>query len=288
MPYKRGMKWYAQVRKDGLKREKIFLTKKEAVDWEAEMRRKPVSEWLERTDTTCLADWAQLYLDFAKSSFSTTTYKEKRSMFRNLFKDVDPSMPVAKLKPTIILSYVVKQKEARSGYAANKDRKNLVAAWNWGMKYMDPPLPGPNPCLVERMPEIRQPRYVPPEEDFWKVYEVAEGQDKVMLLAFLHLAARRSEIFRITWADVDFGNSRIRLWTRKRQGGSYEYDWLPMGSFRIFFQTFQSCTRWVMASSICRPRFILDQLAVFPIPYLIDSLLFSGCGRDARDVINPG
>ena len=50
MPYKRGMKWYAQVRKDGLKREKIFLTKKEAVDWEAEMRRKPVSEWLEKTD----------------------------------------------------------------------------------------------------------------------------------------------------------------------------------------------------------------------------------------------
>jgi hypothetical protein len=28
----------------------------------------------------------------------------------------------------------------------------------------------------------RQPRYVPPEEDFWKVYEKAEGQDKVMLL----------------------------------------------------------------------------------------------------------
>jgi integrase len=115
-----------------------------------------------------------------------------------------------------------------SWYAANKDRKNLVAAWNWGMKYMDPPLPGSNSCLVERMPEIRQPRYVSPEEDFWKVYEVAEGQDKVMLLAFLHLAARRSEIFRITWADVDFENSRIRLWTRKRQVGTYEYDWLPM------------------------------------------------------------
>jgi len=228
MPYKRGMKWYAQVRKDGLKREKIFLTKKEAVDWEAEMRRKPVSEWLERTDTTCLADWAQRYLDFAKTGFSAKTYHEKRSMFRSFFKEIDPAMPVMKLNPATILSYVVKQKETRSGYAANKDRKNLVAAWNWGMKYMDPPLPGPNPCLVERMPEIRQPRYVPPEEDFWKVYGVAEGQDKVMLLAFLHLAARRSEIFRITWADVDFGNSRIRLWTRKRQGGSYEYDWLPM------------------------------------------------------------
>lgn len=228
MPYKRNHKWYAQVRKEGQKRERVFPTKKEAVDWEAEMRRKPFSEWSERTDTTCIDDWVQLYLDFAETSFAAKTYQEKHAMFKKFLKHVDPTMAVEKLKPAAVIAYVMAQKEARSGYAANKDRKNLVAGWNWGMKYMDPPLPGPNPCLVERMPEVRQPRYVPPEEDFWKVYEAAEGQDKVMLLAFLHLAARRGEIFRMSWEDVDFGNSRIRLWTRKRHGGTYEYDWLPM------------------------------------------------------------
>ncbi len=119
---------------------------------------------------------------------------------------------------------------AVSGYAANKDRKNLVAAWNWGMKYMNPPLPGPNPCLVDRMPEERQPRYVPPEEDFWKVYDTAEGQDRLMLLACLHLAARKGEIFRLTWADVDFGNNSVQLTTRKRKDGSLEYNWIPMTS----------------------------------------------------------
>jgi integrase len=96
------------------------------------------------------------------------------------------------------------------------------------MKYLDPPLPGPNPCLVDKMPEERQPRYVPPEEDFWKVFEIAEGQDRVMLITLLHLAARRSEIFRLTWSDIDFGNNRVRLWTRKRTDGTYEYDWLPI------------------------------------------------------------
>ena len=49
-----------------------------------------------------------------------------------------------------------------------------------------------------------------------------------MLLCFLHLAARRGEIFRLAWEDVDFGESRVRLGTRKRRGGSLEYNWLPM------------------------------------------------------------
>ena len=30
-------------------------------------------------------------------------------------------------------------------------------------------LPMPNPCLVDRFPEERHPRYIPSEEDFWKV-----------------------------------------------------------------------------------------------------------------------
>ncbi len=192
------------------------------------MRRKPVSEWNKKIDMVCLNDWAQAYLDTAKARFSAKTYDEKRSMFRRFFKEISPTLPPVDLQMADVMAYIIKQKEERSGNAANKDRKNLIAAWNWGMKYMKPTLPGPNPCLVDRMPEVRQPRYVPSEEDFWKVYEVAVGQDKVMLLAFLHLAARRGEIFKITWSDVDFTNNRICLWTRKRTDGTYEYDWLPM------------------------------------------------------------
>jgi len=230
MPYKNkdGTKWIAQVRKDGERQNKVFHTKKDAMDWEAKMRRKPVSDWPKKTDMVCIGDWSQRYLDFAKSSFSVKTYDEKRSVFKRFQEDFDPVTPVSQVKMADVMTYILTQKEKRSGYAANKDRKNLVAGWNWGMKYMNPPLPGPNPCLVERMPEVRQPRYIPPEEDFWKIYEVAEGQDKIMLLSYLHLAARRGEIFSLTWEDVDFGNNRVRLWTRKRKGGVLEFDWLPM------------------------------------------------------------
>lgn len=129
--------------------------------------------------------------------------------------------------------------QARSGHAVNKIRKNLGAAWQWGRdNYRDWPV-GENPFLaVPKKPEQRTPRYVPPETDFWKVYDHVAGlaadggdenvQDKVMLLAYLHLAARRSELFKAKWSDVDWANSKIRLWTRKRAGGAVEYDWLPL------------------------------------------------------------
>ena len=164
----------------------------------------------------------------AKARFSDKTYDEKRSMFRRFFGELDSALPVLELKPSKAMGFIIKQKNVRSGYAANKDRKNLVAAWNWGMKYMDPPLPGPNPCLVDRMPEVRQPRYVPPEQDFWKAYNLTEGQDRLMLTVFLHLGARRKEIFGLQWTDIDFANERVRLWTRKRKDGTLEFDWLPM------------------------------------------------------------
>lgn len=148
-------------------------------------------------------------------------------MFKMFFRALDPEQAASDLTSGKVLGYLQEQAEKRSGYAANKDRKNLVAAWNWGIKYLG--LPSPNPCLVDRFPEKRQIRYVPSEKDFWKVYDQAESeQDSVMLLSYLHLAARKRELFNLRWEDVDFSESRARLFTHKRQGGSLEFDWLPM------------------------------------------------------------
>jgi integrase len=221
--------WKAQVRKDGKRRERTFSTKKEAAAWERRMR-KSDEEWQEKTAITSLADWAQDYLDNCQALFVEKTYKEKRTVFKRFFQDVDPHMPVEDLTPGIVQTFFVKQKKERSGYASNKDRKNLLAGWNWGMMYMNPQLPKENPFETPKMPEERSPRYVPPEEDFWKVFELTEGQDRLMLLMFLHLACRRGEAFRLKWDDVNFKDKLVRLWTRKRENGSFEYERLPMTS----------------------------------------------------------
>lgn len=39
---------------------------------------------------------------------------------------------------------------------------------------------------------------------------------------------RRGEIFRTKSEDLDFVGNKIRAWTRKREDGYWEYDWLPM------------------------------------------------------------
>ncbi len=205
-----------------------------ALIWEREAKRE-LERKLSRTSTASLAmgTWSNEYLTEAENRFAKVTFDEKKSAFARFYRDtgLQRDFPIQDLTVSICRKYFLAQSQARSGYAANKDRKNLGTAWRWGLDNMEDWPKGVNPFLsVRKFPEIRQPRYVPPEEDFWKVYARAEGQDRVMLLAYLHLAARRSEVFRLKWSDVDFFGNRVRLWTRKREGGHEEFDWLPMTS----------------------------------------------------------
>jgi integrase len=57
---------------------------------------------------------------------------------------------------------------------------------------------------------------------------VASGVDRVFLDCYLNTGARSSEIFGLTWNDVNFEKQEIRLWTRKTRDGSWENEWPPM------------------------------------------------------------
>lgn len=227
--------WHGQVKFRGKrKRSPLLGSREEALDWEADTRRLLKQglaiEPQRKTVMVCLIEWSNKYLDFC-FTYSGKTYSEKKMVMQRLVRRFGRDLPVNDITPGLALEHLREQYDARSGYAANKERKNLAAAWTWGAEFLDD-FPGTaNPFRKRKattFPTEPQARYIPPEDDFWKVVDKAEGQDKTLLLTLFYTGARIGELRRLTWQDVDFAGERIRLQTRKRESRSLEADWLPM------------------------------------------------------------
>lgn len=185
------------------------------------------------TDTgslTVLA-WLNEYLDHMESKVTAKTFaEEKVGVFKRFLGSIPPDVKVGQLSSITAIKYLNRVAKKRSGCAANKERKNLIAAWNWGVKHLG--LPEPNPfSRTDKHPVDQKPKYVPTLEEANKVIAAANThEDRVFLMALLHTAARRGEVCRLRWDDVDLVGKKIRLGTRKRKGGAMQYDWIFMSS----------------------------------------------------------
>lgn len=238
-PYYRGQRGPTKLMPDNTKR-----SYRKAIAWEDQQKElmKQAAARMTATAFLTLKQWSDEYLDYARKHFVKKTYQEKRDAFKRLVMilGLSPQSPVHEIDRFKAVKFFNAQFGDRSGHAVNKDRKNLGAAWRWGQNFLEMFPRGENSFLVvPKKPEVKKPRYVPALDDFYTVYDHVAGvsaesgddvdiQDRVMLLAYLHLAGRRSELFRVDmFEDLDLANSRIRLSTRKRNGG-LEYDWLPM------------------------------------------------------------
>ncbi|MCI5160385.1 MAG: site-specific integrase, partial [Candidatus Electrothrix sp. AUS1_2] len=138
MPYynKQRKKWQGQVRHNNRKYRKLFDTKQSAKAWEIQKISVLESQVQSApTPIISLGDWAVQYLDYSKLKHSPKTYEEKQRAFRSFFKSVDRFLAVDLLHKRAVLDHLAQQSRIRSGYAANKERKNFVAAWNWAAHY---------------------------------------------------------------------------------------------------------------------------------------------------------
>ncbi|MDR2819451.1 MAG: site-specific integrase [Desulfovibrio sp.] len=177
---------------------------------------------------TSISGWKDAYLDFCAAKNVENTRRAKAFAFRVLLATFPGGTNVAKITKQGALAFLLQVARERGGGSANEVRKRLRAAWNWGVEFLD--MPEVNPFRVPKFPQDERPRYVPPLGDFKAVHALTSGADYAMLLTVLHTAARRGEIFRMTWDDVDFQRGIVRLGTRKRAGGGLQYDWVPMTS----------------------------------------------------------
>ncbi|MBW2145600.1 MAG: hypothetical protein JRG73_16620 [Deltaproteobacteria bacterium] len=198
MPYKEGKKWRGTLMHQGKRHQALFPTRKAAAVWENEKRKELLSCVKKQLKDMDLMIFCTKYLDYSKR-FTVKTYKEKKRLCRQIIEEWGANYPVLNIDSEMILTYLDKQAEIRSNNAFNKDRKNLLAMWIWGMQILEMPS---NPVLkIRRRVHDRKPQYTPPQEDVLKVLAVADRQERIFLDCYLQTGTRRSEIYRWTWID---------------------------------------------------------------------------------------
>lgn len=225
MPVKRKGKWYGRVSLNGLRKEKQFPTKKDAKAWEVMMRDATSSP---REDGIKLHVLLDDYLESCENRGQTEKHiKDKERAYLTFMELTGTALtPLNEISYDLVqkaLNYVAKKV---SPHRANVHRKFLVAAWNWGIRPFN--LPKENPFAVETYRVDRNPKYVPPVEDFWTLVDNVQPHEARLLMTFLFTGGRRTEVLSLRWTDVDFKKKVIWLQTRKRRGGGMHRDAIPM------------------------------------------------------------
>jgi integrase len=228
MPYfdKKKKKWKGVVKREKERFTHLFQTKTEAKTWEVEKLKELENPVQKETETGMdLLTVSNGYLDFCERRFSSTTYGEKKKLCKDVLKKWG-NVQVNDITPAMVMKHLEQRACKVSDNAWNRDRKNLLAMFNWFRKIHGITH---NPVInVDRLPEERKVEHIPSAEDIDKVMMACSGQDRVMLQVYYFTFARRGEIFNWTWEDVNFEKQWYRLWTRKRLHSDKQVDYFPM------------------------------------------------------------
>lgn len=217
------MVWYGRVTVEGKDKTKVCKTKREAIAWEAEQKKTCTSTYQNCTElltihSASLINLATMYLKDKEGQISKGNFNAKKLAFRRLFKSINPETQVTSVSKAMLRDHINKIARDISNNTANVDLLHIIAAYNWGIE-MDF-LPSPCPWNIKKLRIKESEVYVPSFEDLKKVLSVAKTpQDKIMIQTYFETAARRAEILRLKWKDVDLQRGTVRLWTGKRRGG---------------------------------------------------------------------
>lgn len=206
----------------------------EAKKWEVQ-RKKELLAAQDKPETLSgcelLLAWGERYLAFVERTMSRSTSIEKKTVMKAFFSYCreEGIFSLEAVSKPMLMQWLLDVSEERGPDRANRYRKNLLAAWHWGMDSLEG-FPQEQPLLerIKPFPVDAGERYVPPEEDVIKVLNQAHGQDLVMLLTYYYTGARRGEVFRLTWSDVNLAEARMRLVDHKAGGGRQRVRWLAM------------------------------------------------------------
>lgn len=283
MPYKEKKlnKWRGTPIYKGVRgKTKLFDRKKDALEYEKIKKKSMAERFLNLPKGTDLMTFCTKYLDFAER-FSEKVYQEKRGVVRRLIKNYGKEKLVADIAIEDVETYLKKQSIDRSANAANKDRKNMMAMWNWAIKRPSLEVNQNPVAITEKLPHERMPQYTPSVEDVLKVLLAADRKTRVYLYAYIFTGARRSEIWRWKWdEDINFERRQYRLGTRKTRDGTMKYEWFIMPD-----ELFNELQWWWENRTIkASPYVFIDDQkgAHYGKPYKARRRLFHGLCKTAK------
>lgn len=216
--------WYGKIRlPDGKSRTHRCSNYREAQEWEV-LESAAVAN-LSQIDTVSLMALINEYLDDVEIRHTKAHYDDVCLIMKRFAQAIGPTVPAIAIRRGSVAQFLKGLAQEISPYRANRAGTYIKRLYNWAIDTLD--FPEPNPWRVKKFPISRPKQTIAPLADFWKIYEIANEQQKRLLILYFHTAARKSEILNLRWTDVDMVNKTIALTTRKRTGGE-ETDKIPM------------------------------------------------------------
>jgi integrase len=230
-------RWKAKVEYKGEKYPHLCKTKKEALEWEATMRKELRAQEQAKTVIGFYHSYEK-YLDRVKVEMVKKTYDEKRSLLARFLpytkvvleeKDgeliLKRDVPITDITSSMIDDFLVDRAKDVSNYSSNKDRKNLHAFFDWARVNYKIEVP----VLPRKLPHDRKKKYAASIEDVLKLLAAATAAEKVFLNCYLSTGARPAEVFRLRWeTDIRLNEGIIRLESRKNRSRELKEKWITM------------------------------------------------------------
>jgi integrase len=200
-----------------------FKTRRAAEEARGERRKKEKRLFQLTRGSMALSQAIAQYLAFSERRHMPKTFKYKKYVLEGFYDKIGEAA-IDQVTTGQIHSYLATRK---SNYNFNRHRKEIYSLFTWIRNTFMPDLP--NPCQrIMRMPEPKKAKTIPSQADFLKMIMAAGKNQRPLLLTVFHCLGRVDEVLRLTWPDVNFQHSSIRLWTRKTKDGSMTPDDLAM------------------------------------------------------------
>ncbi|MBC2712898.1 MAG: site-specific integrase [Desulfosarcina sp.] len=232
-----------------------YKTKGAAVTAREDHRKKLNAEPAPEKTATAFSVVANEYLDEANRRFAKKTYQGKGYCYRIFMESLGGDRPITDIS-SVDVDRFLKTRPSNNNF--NVHRKDLLALFHFARKrkyIMENPVND-----IDKMPHTPGRKVIPTEEQVIALILVADPVDeKPLLLTILHTLARVDEILRLTWEDINFERKTVTLWTRKRKGGAYEADPMPMnkdlhGTLKALFKKREQTT-WVFLNPKTMTRY---------------------------------